>query len=444
MRTPRQQTTDSVQRPIARRFSHTHHRHHYARATSDSGGSNTTTIVAVVCGFVGGVIVLFFLYQLSKKVFRKRANPLPPIQPLSHQRGRTISDFQDTLEGRKTRGATWYDSAYLHPMRTPTGSASSLITGKERDSSMPPMDTASSFYLRDGAGRDTPTMEDAEAPGDGQLPLPHRPFAEHRASSASSNLGSDSRSGSFDELRRESMDPISPTTTPSGSNSPLLTDSGAQPLARPRGRRTSRMDPSRPQSLASNLTSSSNIHGRQGAPHSTHSRMQIVLPAPLAPDLYPYGSESTSDDGSANRRFTMVGDDDDPMRQHRHRTISDAWASPAVSRSSSRGNLLESTPGNLYPVCEKYIKSQSFALRRGAPEIAQLSVATAARASGQQLRVIFRRTLLPPLQLDASAARPSPPQWLQLACLALASRPVSHGCIRCGPHGRRSRSKGRR
>lgn len=322
------------------RYPLSHRHHHHTRADADSG-NNTVIIVAVVCGCVGGVIVLGLLWTLSRRIFRPTAAPLPPVQPLANQRQRSLAQFHQNLEDRKTKTATWFDITDLQPMPSLSGSSASLIPPRrERESSVP--STSSTFFGREDAT--TPVSEFGEPPLEpDHLPLPNRPFVDHRSSGGSSSQGSSfgsnppSRQPSLDELRQPPCQDFrqAPPTPPSDN------EMQPRPRPRPRPRSRTRGAHSRPQSFASSVGSYSVRPA--GAPHR-QSRMQIVLPAPLAPELYPFGSEA-SDDNVSHRRFTMVGEDDDDFRHYRERTVSDAWASPSISRSASRGDGKESPRG---------------------------------------------------------------------------------------------------
>jgi hypothetical protein len=278
-------------------------------ARSDSGGGgNTGIIVGAVCGCVAGLALVLFLGRLLLRLrLRKRSEPLPPVQPLAHHRERALA----VLTERKRATLGWLEpgieanaSRRSHISTTMSGSFTSLtpLREKERDArSMSPATLAIGSHSQEGL--DIGHVEGSQQMMD-QLPLPNRPFVEHRWSSSNQSASSSST---------DPGSPASPTPPLSASSSITSTrgmSSSPSPVRHLRQRSASHH--SRPKSTTSGVsggTSPSRGSALRGPPHSRHMTMQIVLPAPLAPELYPSPSEENSvmSAGITNERRYSVG-----------------------------------------------------------------------------------------------------------------------------------------
>ena len=136
----------------------------------------------------------------------------------------------------------------------------------------------------------------------------------------------------------------SPSTALSDASSvnSQVTSTGGHPTARTptRARPRSQVRP-RPTSMASSIATMQTFQSSQsrrsvirGAPHSRHSNVHIVLPAPLAPESYPFDQLVVSPMGSRSSYF-FNGQDD---ASNRGSVASDQWAQ-AGTRSMSLGNM---------------------------------------------------------------------------------------------------------
>ncbi|KAI0048408.1 hypothetical protein FA95DRAFT_1558058 [Auriscalpium vulgare] len=237
---------------------------HFPRATAPARphhphlAHTTTIIIAVVASFAGLVFVLILWRTLSRCSSRRRAVPLPPVQPLAHQREHQLAAFN--AEGKPdSRPQTWYSDqptvSYRH------SSKASLL---------PHLHSGPS---REPSTRTQETLDTAESPSAPLALNPPNPAfgAVSPPSASSSSLSS-------------SAEHASPSTPGTGA---LLSPSASSASTHTRARTRSA---SRPFSMLSTSTSGT-ARSRtpiRGAPHGPHSNVQIVLPAPLAPELYPY------------------------------------------------------------------------------------------------------------------------------------------------------------
>ncbi|KZT21692.1 hypothetical protein NEOLEDRAFT_1139101 [Neolentinus lepideus HHB14362 ss-1] len=311
----------------------------YAR--DNGSGSNTTIIIAVVCGVVGGIILVFMLWQVVWKLCRPKRNPLPPVQPLVHHRHAHIASLADR---DSSRPATWFDTGHLSVRHGsfPSGSDISLITSSPGKS--PSRQT--SFHTEETMSRrisdDTSMHLSAATAEDLSLTPPNPAFARDSSRDSSSPVGpsvSTSSLGSFDA-------PFPPPLSISPhSSASVLSDARSQSVER-RPRANHIRSLSRPVSLASSISTAHTNRSRstiRGPPHARHSNIQIVLPAPLAPSMYreetdsevnvflnsPIHLRSATDSwiGVGNQR--SVSQERPSVRHHQ-------WTTSESSRSSKR------------------------------------------------------------------------------------------------------------
>ncbi|KII93457.1 hypothetical protein PLICRDRAFT_26664 [Plicaturopsis crispa FD-325 SS-3] len=272
--------------------------------------TTTTTIIVAVCAGVVGIVVLSVaIYVARRRSRRAHQRPLPPPQPLAHHRERQVSNYLDqrptvgvSLSG--SRASSWYDAAHV--------SANTVAPTTASNSSLFP-----------------PSNGTCEKPH--QLFPPSPSFHSHTPhpsrSPSSSSLGSSAEGYGAD--------------TPSSLGSAT---SSTQPLMN--SPRHSRRMPShlRRPSMSSVSTGRNTI---SGAPHGPHSSVNIILPAPLAPQLNPYtrSASATStyrtsvvDAWASTRVQSVVIPEEREGRERRRRSTS----TPALSRrsNSSRSSSL--------------------------------------------------------------------------------------------------------
>lgn len=258
------------------------------------GKLSTSTIVtiAVVCGCVVILVLALFLWRLLARLCkRKESAPLPPRQDLAHHREQQLAAFSAS---RPT--TTWLGDTF-----SLGGRGNSLGPASSNTSLLP--ERKASYYLDDvGTAESTSELPSPLSNEDLMLTVPGPTFT--LSDSAHTSMTSmASSTGSIPPV----VDPSSftnPTDTmsstshnPPPSSSQILTDRG---LGSPSARR-SRSNPrslshprSRPVSMSSFSGTTHSVFTQRsgsvirGAPHAPYSGVQIVLPAPLAPQVYPY------------------------------------------------------------------------------------------------------------------------------------------------------------
>ncbi|KAI0735379.1 hypothetical protein C8Q76DRAFT_280894 [Earliella scabrosa] len=270
------------------------------RRSADSGGKLSTTTILIIAVVSGSVVVLvfaLFAWRLLARYCRSsRSVPLPPVQDLAHHREQQLSAFERKAAARPT---TWADSALAQPhprlysshFLSASGSSASLIRSSPDFTASRGPTRESSWAVEDATSAEsspypTPLSEENLMPPNpsfvpGVGPLGHNSMAS--VASSSSDVVSE-------------MLPNGPPTPSELNHSvessvSLAHSSAYGSPARPRPPRASRSR-SRPMSIVSTSGTSHSIHTShstntlRGPAHSIHSNIQIVLPAPLAPQVY--------------------------------------------------------------------------------------------------------------------------------------------------------------
>lgn len=273
------------------------------QASSNGGSSNmTTTIIIAVVVTLAGIVGLLVLFRLIRRCLsRKNSAPLPPIQPIAHQREVDLAEFKESklnpprslIHHQSWRGS---GHSYLMAPAFPESdvTSSDLYLAREFDPSNGPtpqrVDSDASLHQR-ALGLEAPTPA----------------FHSHR----NSPIGSDSDlgSGNSSPMRTTFPTPTSPDIpiSPSSNNSHT-------PLYRLRDR---------PSSVASSYSRKSSASRIQGAPHGPYSNVNIVLPVPLAPALGSY----ITDDGTRPDTYTSRS------RASSRVSVVDQWAGVPINRS---------------------------------------------------------------------------------------------------------------
>ncbi|KAI0762792.1 hypothetical protein C8Q74DRAFT_179282 [Fomes fomentarius] len=318
------------------------------RRSADSGGklsTSTIIIIAVVSGSVVILVFALFAWRLLVRYCRSsRTVPLPPAQDLAHRREHQLA----TLADRSTlpRPVTWADHKLVQPhsrlysshlLSTSASSASLIRSSPDFTSSHGP--TRESSW----AVEDTISAESSPHPTpSSDLAPPNPSFLPSDSALAHNSMAS--VASSFSDAVSDVNAPMTPSDfDPSVESTPSLVHSS---LARPRPPRPSR---SRPISTVSasgtvlSIQNSQSTNTLRGPPHSIHSNIQIVLPAPLAPDLYPYQNGGAS----FERASSFYGSGGDSSR-----SIADPWVM-AGSRPQSMARLnREASSGSRMSSCE--------------------------------------------------------------------------------------------
>lgn len=272
-----------------------------AAATSSKGLGTTTTVIIAVVATVVGIVVLFLLYRfVSHRRNRRSANPLPPVQPIAHHREQHLYQFEESkynsFSGNPSdsnRGS-WYGGQHLAaPSPLPSRSTSNAsLVNKEVDpflSSAPPSPGLSPGFPRASdqslGSRARVSFEDS---------LPHPAPAFHGGSAPSSR----------------SSTPVSGTPSGHPDSAGTYFTPSQHLLAESNSARSSQRRPRdptqagypirpRPTSMVSTASRASRTPSAvRGAPHGPHSHVQIILPAPLAAELSPYGRDASGERGS--------------------------------------------------------------------------------------------------------------------------------------------------
>ncbi len=273
---------------------------HFPRDVQSRGLRHSTVIIIVASASVGGLLLTILLWRILSRLFRPKSAPLPPRQALVHQRELQLVAFTE----HKNASAPQILTDDISSMHIYHGSDSALLPSNVGD--LPP----STSNLVSSYETDEATL-DSSYGNQLHLPSPHffPPRIPHSASSSSLPSSGDDSAPSSDAATPPT--PFSTSVSASQSSRRARNLSGQQP---------------RPMSTVS-IGTSHTARSRQGvraAPHAPHSNVQIVLPAPLAPNLY--DSEQTASDRS--RAQSMFA---------RESTYSDSWRTSLVDTWISVG-----------------------------------------------------------------------------------------------------------
>ncbi|KAI0724357.1 hypothetical protein C8T65DRAFT_733993 [Cerioporus squamosus] len=310
------------------------------RRDADSGGglsTSTIVIIAVVSGCVVVLALTLFAWRLlARSCRRTRTVPLPPVQDLAHHREQQLSAFTD----RNARPTTWVDPPgssvyqprpriYSSHFLAASGSSASLI----RDRGTPDF---ASTVSRGPTRENSWTVEDATSAESSPYPTPLS--TEELMPPNPSFLPGDGISdpnAAMPTSPSELNHSVESSASVANNNSPYSSPVRARP---PRASASASRSRSRPMSMVSSYTSHSlqtshSVNMLRGPAHSIHSNVQIVLPAPLAPELYPQ-PHPLADLGGFERASSFYGGGD-------RRSVADQWlyAAPAGSRPQSIARL---------------------------------------------------------------------------------------------------------
>ncbi|KAF8480971.1 hypothetical protein DFH94DRAFT_737125 [Russula ochroleuca] len=294
---------------------------HFPRDASSKHVSNTTIIIIVVSASVGGLILGIVFWRILSRLLAPKSAPLPPRQGLVHERELQLAAF------------TEHKDSLPDDPSTPEGSDSALLPSA-REWPTYSTNRASSYTHETDEG-----AEAGRASSQGNHlhpPLPHFFAPSNSQSTSSSSLPS-----SNDNSSPSSDAPAAPFPT---------TSSPSQSFRRTADRRRSR-----PTSMVSLGTTYASIRSRQSiiraAPHAPHSNVQIVIPAPLAPNLY---GQTVGVGPRPQRSFVRGNAYSDSWRT----SLADTWISvgqhepePSHDSMEGRSRLMRrgSSPGPLPP-----------------------------------------------------------------------------------------------
>jgi hypothetical protein len=236
-------------------------RHLSPRVPSHGLGHNTLIII-VVSASVGGLLLTVLIWRILSRLSRPKSAPLPPRQSLVHRRELQVAAFTEYKDATLPQILT--NGSYIHDSDQATLNSSYGIqlhppTPQFFPPPTPPRGSFSSL----------PSSNDDSALSCGVVTLPTQ-------SSTSVLASQSSRRG--------------------------MIRSGPRPLS---------------------TFSTSSRQSRQsvrGAPHAPHTNVQIILPAPLAPNLY----EGTASDVSPFPR-ALTRDNTYSVQDSWRRSLADSW-----------------------------------------------------------------------------------------------------------------------
>lgn len=292
--------------------------------TTSAGLGKSTIIIIAVLASVGGIVFILVVYRyVRRRLIRRGSVPLPPVQPIAHHREQQLAQFEDRrflssspantpspLGNGSSRNSSWaqQQQQYLMapanqaPIASGSTSDASLIQNKE-------LENINTRSASPSPNLSLLNQKDMMAALDNEKPLPHPTPAFHGTGSLRDNSSS---IGSMAELASSSSMPFPETPSSFSAYTPTQ-------FMRPR--------PLSMTSTASRTSRKSTAGTIRGAPHGPHSNVQIVLPAPLAPQLSPYGHVARGGDGG-----WLLGDGV-RTRADSRLSVVDKWAGVPVGRS---------------------------------------------------------------------------------------------------------------
>lgn len=306
--------------------------HLFARDGDGSGnGLSTGSIIAivVVCACVGILVLALFLWRLLIRFCRpNHPAPLPPVQELAHRREQQLAALaEQRMENRPT---TWLDDSF-------NSRGSQMLYQASSAQSLLPQGTPerkSSIQTDGDEGATAESMSPLPSPVPMEPPL-HPPNPAFFGSSGWDSSNSSPNNSPRDSFIGASGNPgIEPAPSPSpsvpfsssSSSGSHITAAGSQPFQsssshatyprQMRSRSNYRTDAQgRRLSLVSSVGTNFSSPGFRstsvirGAPHSRHSTVQIVLPAPLGPHspMEGYGNQEARRSSVMADQWVMAG-----------------------------------------------------------------------------------------------------------------------------------------
>ncbi|KAI1797695.1 hypothetical protein LXA43DRAFT_261073 [Ganoderma leucocontextum] len=301
--------------------------------------SSTIIIIAIVAACVVALVFALFAWRFLARQFRRSKVPLPPAQDLARHREHHTVSFAD----RSVRPTTWVDPlsqkprVYSSHFLSVSGSSASLIRNS-------PDFTPSRGPTRENSW----VVEDATSSESSPLPTP---LMAHDLLPPNPSFlpGNKNPHGSMTSVVSTSSDGISevhgspglgvPTSPSDATHSAESSMSSPLPPARPRPPRLSRSR-TRPTSVISSSGTVNSVHSvgntLRGPAHSIHSSVQIVLPAPLAPQLYsPPEGLAIGVPGTMRRSASVYSTTGD------RKSVADQWV---MVGSRSQSSMLSARP----------------------------------------------------------------------------------------------------
>jgi hypothetical protein len=268
---------------------------HFPRDAPGRGLSPVLIIIIALSALLGGLLLTIFFWRILSRLRRPKSAPFPPRQALVHQRELQLAAFTEHKNASEPQLAP--DDVSSAPASQ--GSDSALLPNA-RDWSANTPNRASTYTHETDEGAEVGLHLHPPSP---QFFLSRTPNSVSSSSLPSTNDNSSPSSGAATPPT-----PVSTSPSPNQSFRRKIDRSG-QP------RPTSMV------TIGTHMTARSRQSVR-AAPHAPHSNVQIVLPAPLAPNLY---------EGTANEDSRV------PRQSVRNSAHSDSWRRSLVDTWISVG-----------------------------------------------------------------------------------------------------------
>lgn len=231
-----------------------HSLRHFPRSAPSRGPDHTTLIIIIAISIaVGGLLLAVLIWRFLSRLSRPKSAPLPPRQSLVHQRELHLAAFTEYKDVSSPQMLT--SDYHIHEMDTATLGSSDVHLHAPSPQFFPSRPSGSYSSL--------PSCND-----------------DASSSGAATPPTQISTSTSLNQSFRRAMSPSGP---------------GPRPLS---------------------TFSTSSRQSVRGAPHAPHSNVQIILPAPLAPNLY----ERTASDGLPLARNGTYS-----VRDSWRKSLADSW-----------------------------------------------------------------------------------------------------------------------
>ena len=273
------------------------------RDDDDNDGKLSTTtiiVIVVVCSCVGLLILALFLWRLIFRTCRRsRPTPLPPVQELAHRREQQFAVFADRQVVNKPTAWLGDSLGSRQSQLYHASSALSLLPATpERNSSAHDDEGAtaeSSSPLPDEQPLHPPnpaffgtSWDPSSSPHNSFISTTTTASSTAPSPSPSTNIPLPDASPSAAITAADSAQPHAPAGSHGTPPRARMSRSSSRPQADTLNRRLSQM--------SSATTTHRSIASRNssvicGPPHSRHSNIQIVLPAPLGP--HPLNTDSS-------------------------------------------------------------------------------------------------------------------------------------------------------
>ena len=379
----------------------------------DSHSSSTPSVaIIIVCAVLGGVIVSFLVFRISLYMYRRKntkSAPLPPIQPLAHHReSKWVAPSIPPLD---STAYTFHTAPPISPLRTPSD-PSSLTTRPLLYSDYSRQTTPTEDWRSSVFASLSPTNQEPDYP----LVPPHPLYATEGSRSSVISSGQNSSTSENEESDGAgSTGVLNNLATPvtegddqmrANSTPPVLTQ---EMVAQ---RRLTRQ--ARPQSMTYSISSARTVDtGRsvrsmrsmsttRGAPHRPHSRVEIVLPSPLAPSVYPSHTLVGQAPPLPGELAAAIAEAS--LRDRRTMSVCDPWLS--VGRTALPVATSENPPGREKRRNSHVLDSEQD--KRARSRLSRISISSTPVTNSARASILFRTSGNTPQDSSSSSRSPTP------------------------------------